>query len=647
MKKENKKQSIEVRVMADKALIAKDKATEHILEVAFTAPDKKTLVERAPLNLSLVIDRSGSMAGEKLEYVKKAAAHVVDLLIEKDRVAVVIYDDTVEVIVPSILMNEANKKEAKRKIASIRSGSSTFLFGGWLKGCEQVAEAATDKTFNRTLLLTDGMANVGITSIGELAEHAQALFRRGVSTSCFGVGLGYDEHLLEAMASNGGGNFHFLETINAIPLVFEREFLELISVSMRDTEVSLQIPEAVKLDVSGGYKFERSADKLMVTLGSLVAGKSYSLFLTLNFRKGLEGSDLAIPVEVHAEGEDNTMIEGEAAITFKLVPASEVDVLDPDRSLMERFAVVDLADKATEALIHERKGDRVGASRVMTDSIRMMSPYISERESKKYRIMSEQMSTGLDERSRKSFHQQEYANKRGRVMAYDFPVRLVNGVLVADIGTLSVAIATGSPKSAGEKAQWLFLDEVHQLSKDVLGATPAYLSKHLGMHIDILLGMDILKNIYMTVDLAANFISFSKISPINALASRRPLSKHIVLSELMGSPICQCNIAGTDVEVFVDTGANLTYVDRKLVQNVTSIGRETDFFYSVGEFEIPVYELPLKLGGLDLKLRCGEMPKKMETVVLAAGERGILGTEIFKRYEACFAFPDQELILFA
>ena len=647
MKKEINKQNIEVKVMADKALIARDQACERIVEIAFTAPEKITLTERAPLNLSLVIDRSGSMSGEKLDHVKLAAAHVVDLLSEKDRVAVVIYDDTVEVIVPSILMNEANKKEAKRKIASIRSGSSTFLFGGWLKGCEQVAEAATEKTFNRTLLLTDGLANVGITSIGELAEHAQALFSRGVSTSCFGVGLGYDEHLLEAMASNGGGNFHFLETINAIPLVFEREFLELISVSMRDTEVGLQIPEPVKVDVSGGYKSERSADKLMVTLGSLVAGKSYSLFLTLKFKKGLEGSDLTIPVEVHAEGEDNTMIEGEGAITFKLVPASEVDLLDPDRSLMERFAVVDLADKATEALKRERKGDRVGATRVMSDSVRLMSPYVSDGERAKYQYMSEQMSIGLDESSRKRIHQQEYANKRGRVMAYDYPVHLVKGVLIAEIGGLSVVIATGSPISIGEPAEWFFLDEIHQLSKDAMGVTPAFLSQNIGAHIDILLGMDIMKKFYVTIDLPANRISFSKVSPIKGMYDRRLRYERIPLTGLMGTPICPCNIAGEDVNVFVDTGAKLTCVDRKLVQNVASIGREKDFFYSVGEFETPVYELPLKLGGLDLNLRCGEMPKKMETVVLAAGERGILGTEIFKRYEACFAFPDQELILFA
>jgi Ca-activated chloride channel family protein len=646
MKKETKNQNIEVMVLADKALIAKDKTSERILEIAFTAPEKKTLTERVPLNLSLVIDRSGSMSGEKLEYVKQAAAHVVDLLSEKDRVAVVIYDDTVELIVPSTLMNDANKKEAKRKIASIRSGGSTFLFGGWLKGCDQVAEAATDKTFNRTLLLTDGLANVGVTNIGELSEHAQGLFRLGVSTSCFGVGLGYDEHLLEAMASNGGGNFHFLETLNAIPLVFEREFLELISISMRDTEVSLQIPEEVKVDVSGGYMFDRPTDKLKVTLGSLVAGKIYSLFLKLTIKKGLEGSELTIPVAVHARGEDNIKVEGESTITFKLAPADEVDALEPDRSLMERFAQIDLADQATEALKRERAGDRAGASRVMSESLRVRMPYVSEGEREKYTYMSEQMSIGLDERSRKRIHQQEYANKRGRDMTYDYQVRLVNGVLIADIGGLSVVVDTGSPISAGEPSEWFFLDQVHQLSKDALGVTPDYLSRNIGTHVDILLGMDIMKKFYVTVDLNANRINFSRVSPVGGMVDRHFKFAHVPLTELMGSPICHCIVAGQDIEVFIDTGARLTYVDLKLVQNITPVGREKDFLYSLGEFETPVYKLPVKIGGIDLVLRCGEMPKIMETSVLVTGKRGILGTEIFDQHVGCFAFPDDELILF-
>jgi hypothetical protein len=400
------------------------------------------------------------------------------------------------------------------------------------------------------------------------------------------------------------------------------------------------------VDVSGGYQFKRSADKLKVTLGSLVVGKPCSLFLKLTFKEGLDGSELTIPVAVHARGEDNIDVEGKAALTFKRAPASEVDVLEPDKSLMERFVQVDLADKATEALKRERKGDRVGASRIMSDSVRLYSPYVSSEESEKYTYMSQQMSMGLDESSRKRMHQQAYTDKRGRDMTYDYRVRLVNGVLIAEIEGRSVVVGTGSPISAGEPTEWFFLDQVHQLSQDAVGVTPDNLSGNISTHIDILLGMDIMKKFYVTVDLNANRISFSRVSPVGGMVDRHFNYERIPLTNLMGTPICQINIAGQEIEVFVDTGAKLTYLDRKLVQNITPVGREKDFFYSVGEFETPVYKLPLKIGGIELVLRCGEMPKIMETTVLVTGKRGILGTEIFDRYAGCFAFPDDELILF-
>ena len=277
-----KKHVLNARLQADKSVIPAGKVGKRILEITLTAPGVALDKPHIPLNLALVIDRSGSMHGEKLHFVKEAAAHVIDLLNEEDRAAVVIYDDKVETLLSSQFLTDKVKREAKAKIMGIRSGGSTFLYGGWLNGCREAAEAISDKSFNRTLLLTDGLANVGVRDVGPISMHAQELFSRNISTSCFGVGQDYDEHMLESIANHGGGNFHFIETVNAIPLVFEREFDEIISVSLKQVRVILTLPAKAEAKVFANWRAEHEGDQYTIYLGSLVADQAQSLYLQLS-----------------------------------------------------------------------------------------------------------------------------------------------------------------------------------------------------------------------------------------------------------------------------------------------------------------------------------------------------------------------------
>ena len=634
----NDKNKLNLQILADKPVMAGDQAGQRILEIRVTAPEINTDKKRPPLNLSLVLDRSGSMQGEKIRFARQAAAHVIDLLEETDRASVVIYDDSIETLFPSMLMTPQMKQEAKARILSVHSRGSTNLGGGWLKGCEEAARGAADGSLNRTLLLTDGLANVGITSSEELSMHAAKLNRRGVSTSTFGVGLGYDEHLLEAMANSGGGNFHFLEALNGIPHVFEQEFNEIKNIALRDATVFIQLPAVIKATVSGGWNYEREGDKLKIYIGSLLSGHDQAVYITLEHDAGLAGSELNVPVSVSAKGEDGVLLDEQATFTFNIVPGAQEAAAEQDKPFMERFALVDLADKANEALKKERAGDRNGAARVVGDTMNIYRDHISQGTSDKYQHIADQMSMGMDEANRKRMHAQEYSIKQGRFQVLDYPLTLVNGYPIADIEGKAVLIDSGSPVTIGDEAQWFFLNEVRSLTPEFGGVNAAYLTREIGTRVDILLGTDILKDHFVTINLLDGVIHFSQ----GALLRN---GIRVPFKSLMGTPMCLATIAGVEQQMIIDTGAKLTYVNKALTAGTAPTGTEQDFYVSLGSFETPVFELPVKIGGQNLTFRCGILPPFLDQGIQLTGASGIIGTELYKHFVVSLAYPEGEMVL--
>ena len=116
--------------------------------------------KRLPLNLSLAIDRSGSMQGQPLDEAKKAAAMVVDRMNENDQLSVVTYDDQVQVVFPKTKVH--NKALLKQLISGIQPGGMTALYDGWSVGADQISGPSSKKYFSRVLLLSDGQANHGL-----------------------------------------------------------------------------------------------------------------------------------------------------------------------------------------------------------------------------------------------------------------------------------------------------------------------------------------------------------------------------------------------------------------------------------------------------------------------------------------------------
>jgi Ca-activated chloride channel family protein len=404
--------SFEIQFDLDK--IAREVPSQRVLELVVIPPSAGTSHIRPALNLALVIDHSGSMGGEKLTYVKRAASHVLDLLQEQDRVAIVAYDETVTLVSPSKLMSQAARAELKASIRAIETGGMTNLSGGWLTGCQEVAAVAHEGGLNRVLLLTDGLANEGITDLEELGVHAGQLLMRGVATSTFGVGEDFNEHLLEHMANQGGGRFYYIDHPQTIPAIFEQEFLELASITARNVEVRLDIPTGVAVQAMGNWRMENVNNQLRIWLGDVAEAQRREVYVKCLTPPMGNEAQITFHAQATGQGENGEQFSIETDLNLHYAPEVEVQAAPLRIDLMQRYSLVEIADKATEALKLERAGERKKASHLLDMSLQQAAPYILKQTADEYHQLSSRMAEGMIESDRKSSHSTNYIRKQRR-----------------------------------------------------------------------------------------------------------------------------------------------------------------------------------------------------------------------------------------
>lgn len=243
-----------------------------------TAPPAPAGVERAPGALQVVLDRSGSMDGPRLEAAKGAIEHLVGRLDPRDSLGVVAFDDEVSVIMPAGRVTD--KDAIRRRVRSIDSGGTTNLSGGYLRGLQEVRRAANGHGAT-LLLLSDGCANQGVTDSGALAGIARQGRANGISTSTLGVGLGYDEALMSAVAGGGAGNALFAEEADTAGALIAGEVDGLLSQTVQAASLIIRAkPPVTQIGLINDLPAEPIDGGVMVELGDLCADETRRLLLT-------------------------------------------------------------------------------------------------------------------------------------------------------------------------------------------------------------------------------------------------------------------------------------------------------------------------------------------------------------------------------
>jgi Ca-activated chloride channel family protein len=351
------------------------RSTRYVLLRA-TAPKQRTrkAPKRPPVNVAFVLDRSGSMAGSKLGLAKYAVERALTGLQPKDRFAVVTYDDRIETVVGSCLATPANKTKALLRLQDVDARGSTDLHGGWTAGADALMANLTADGVNRCLLLTDGLANVGVTDAQPLTAFGADLRSSGIGTSTFGVGADFDETLLTAIADAGGGHFYFMDRPEQIPDFMTSELGELLDTVAREVTVEVKCAPQLEIEplspVAGGIG---GPGLLHLVLGDLVVGQQVELVLRVRFPEMPEGAQASAFFTI--ADRDGVLKADGCTLAWLHASHAANDAQPRDRNVDRAVARIHAARARMEAVRLNRLGDYTDARHALQSVARRIKGY--------------------------------------------------------------------------------------------------------------------------------------------------------------------------------------------------------------------------------------------------------------------------------
>jgi len=368
--------TVKLEAHPDRTLIRAVGSSVRYIRVSLTAPPSTSRPKRWPVHLALVLDRSGSMGGRKIALARDAVAQTLRLLGPDDQFALVVYDNEVSLLSASVSATPEAKQRALELLARVDARGSTDLSGGWLQGTEQLLKTPSADAIGICFLLSDGLANHGITDRAQLVSMAGDLQARGVCTSTFGVGNDFDEGLLRAMAEASSGNFHYIEAPEQIPELLTRELGEKLEVVARDVALEVALAPGVSAEPLTRLPWEQSRGQLRVQLGHLVSNQEVELVIKLLFPSGEAGRQVATTLSVaHPEVGANKSAE---EVRWTWAGQEENDHQAPNREVDWAVATLYAGRVREEAVERSREGDLEGARRVLRATARCIRRYAGD-----------------------------------------------------------------------------------------------------------------------------------------------------------------------------------------------------------------------------------------------------------------------------
>lgn len=400
--------------MSNPVLKADQKQTA-FLKVGLTGFAMKQDGARLPVNITLVLDKSGSMSGPKIEEARKAAIAAIESLSAQDTVSVVTYDSTVEVLVPATKLT--NKEMVCQRIRSVEAGGRTALFAGVSKGAAELRRFLNREQVNRIILLSDGKANIGPSSPSELGALGKSLSKEGITVSTLGLGLDYNEDLMAQIASQSGGNHIFIEDAREIAGIFKEEFKTVMSVVAQEVAVEIKAAEGIRPVRVLGQRADINGQNVVTEIAQIYSEQEKFIVLEVEVAASPEGKPRNVAeVKVsydNLQTKATDRLAGTASVTFSADENRVKKSINPD--VMTASILLLANEKNKLATMLRDKGDIGAARQILLDNADYLGVYANMLNSKELLLqqrLNTTQSLNLDpanwNRTRKQMRREQY-----------------------------------------------------------------------------------------------------------------------------------------------------------------------------------------------------------------------------------------------
>ena len=368
--------------MANPLLLAGKKQTAY-MKVGLTGFTLEPAGERSPVNVALVIDKSGSMSGDKIRKAREAALMAVDRLGSQDIISVVAYANSVSVLVPATKVS--NRTAIREGINRLEANGGTALFAGVSKGAAEVRKFLGRDRVNRVILISDGQANVGPASPQELGDLGASLAKEGISVTTIGLGNGYNEDLMARLASRSDGNHAFAEASNDLARIFDHEFGYITSVVAQEISIHIKCARGVRPVRVLGRLADISGQSVNLCLNQLYSDQEKYVMLEVEVPAGREGrsQDIATIEIAYANMDTRTTDKLKSGVAVRFTASADDVTRSVDQEAMTD-AVLEIATETNRMAVELRaKGQKDEAKKMLVKNHGYLQKYGTLYKSKK------------------------------------------------------------------------------------------------------------------------------------------------------------------------------------------------------------------------------------------------------------------------